>query len=834
MDNQDSGNFMKSLSRFIVDKRKAFYLIFTIAVIFSIKSIDKVKINNDITAYLPQETETRRGVDIMSKEFETFSSAQIMITNISYEKAKEFSDDFAEIDGVLQVTFDNTKDSYRDSSAMIAVMFKGTSEDELVNEAMDKINAMLEGYDTYILSDVGFDQAAVLAQEMQTILVIAAVVIAAVLLFTSKSYLEIGVFLIVFGVSAILNMGTNFIFGEISFITNSIAVVLQLALAIDYAIIFCHRYMEEREKMPAYDAVVESLSKAIVEISSSSLTTISGLIALMLMQLRIGFDMGIVLTKGILCSLLTVFLLMPGLLVLFSKGMDKTRHRNFVPKITLWGKFVVSTRYVLPPIFAVILVFSTVFSNKCDFVFSVNNIDTDNPNIPRIAQDKIQSVFGQNNMIAMLVPKEDYEKQKRVIKDMLELPEIKSATALSNIKIDDTHYVTDRLTPRQFSELAGIDIELARLLYQAYGVSNKEYGVMFQNVDEYSAPLIKVFLFLLDQKEKGIISFNEEQEEMLGGMYDQLKYGLAQLEGDNYARLVFVADIAEEGQETYDLIERMKDTAQPYYDEPVIIVGNSTSAKDLSESFAMDNIKISILTLLFVMVILLFTFKSVGLPIMLVTTIQGSIFINFSFPYIMGTNLYFLGYLIVSAIQMGATIDYAIVITNRYQELKKTLNKSDAIIETLNQAFPTVFTSGTIMTVAGFLIGGLSTDPTIGSFGKVLGRGTLISIILVMTVLPQILYLGDKIIEKTAITLSKSKNKQFIKDIVVVDGRIKGKVSGYLDGDFRGVITGDIDAQLETKNKTEKDNIEKQECDEEDDKEDIVKGAEEDNEEAEK
>ena len=816
---------MKSLSRFIVDKRKAFYLIFTIAVIFSVKSIDKVRVNNDITSYLPEDTETRRGVDIMNEEFETFSSAQIMISNISYEKAKEFSDGFAEIDGVLQVMFDDSENSYRDSSAMIAVMFKGTSSDQLVNDAMDEINEKLEGYDTYILSDVGFDQAAVLAEEMQTILVIAAVVIAAVLLFTSKSYLEIVVFLIVFGVSAILNMGTNFIFGEISFITNSIAVVLQLALAIDYAIIFCHRYMEEREKMNAYDAVVESLSKAIVEISSSSLTTISGLIALMLMQLKIGFDMGIVLTKGILCSLVTVFLLMPGLMVLFSKGMDKTRHRNFVPKITLWGKFVVATRYVLPPIFAVVLVLATVFSNKCDYVFSVNNIDTDNPNIPRIAQDKIQSVFGQNNIIAMLVPKEDYEKQKNLIKDMLELPEIKSAMGLANTPIDDTHCVTDRLTPRQFSELAGVDIELARLLFQAYGVSNKEYGVMFQNVDEYSAPIIDVFLFLLEQKDKGIVTFNDEQEEMLSGMYDQLKYGLAQLEGENYARIVFTADIAEEGQETYDLIEKMRAVAEPYYDEPVIMVGNSTSAKDLSESFATDNMKISVLTLLFVMVILLFTFKSVGLPIMLVATIQGSIFINFSFPYIMGTNLYFLGYLIVSAIQMGATIDYAIVITNRYQELKRKMDKNTAIIETLNQSFPTVFTSGTIMTVAGFLIGGLSTDPTIGSFGKVLGRGTLISIILVMTVLPQILYLGDKIIEKTAITLSKSKNKQFMKDIVVVDGRIKGKVSGYLDGDFKGVITGDIDAQLETKNKKQ---AEKQE-----EVKEIAEGAEENHEETE-
>ena len=794
----NSNNFMKKLSEFIVDKRKAFYLIFAIAFIFCVKSIDKVKINNDITSYLPDDTETRQGVDIMANEFKIYSNAQIMISNISLEKANEFKEKFSEIDGVLQVVFDGTGASYKDSSAMMAVMFKGFDDDEIVQNAMNTILEELEGYDHYIISTLGYDQAAILESEMQTILIIAVIVIIGVLLFTSKSYLEIIVYLIVFGVSAVLNMGTNFIFGEISFITNSIAIVLQLALAIDYAIIFCHRYMEEREKMDAREAVIESLSKAIIEISSSSLTTISGLVALMLMQLKIGFDMGIVLSKGILCSLITVFLLMPGLLMLFSKGIDKTRHRSFVPKISLWGKLMVKTRYILPAIFAVILVGAAFFQLKCDFVFSTNSMDLKNKNAPRIAQDKITEVFGNNNMIAMMVPNDDYEKQKAVVNEILELEEITSATSLSNIMVDDVHSLTDRLTPRQFSELADIDIELARLLYQAYGVANGEYGVMFQDVDEYSAPLIKVFLFLFEQKEKGIVTFPPEQDEMLTELYDQLKFGMDQMEGKEHSNLVFVADIPEEGEETYELLEKMRGIAQKYYDEPVIMVGNSTSAKDLSESFTMDNIKISVLTVLFVMLILLFTFKSVGLPIMLIATIQGSIFINFSFPYLTGTNMYFLGYLIVSAIQMGATIDYAIVITNRYQDLKTKMSSSDAIIETLNQAFPTIFTSGTIMTVAGFLIGGLSTEPIIASFGTVLGRGTLISIILVMTVLPQILYLGDKIIEKTAITISANKNKTYRKDIVVLDGRIKGKVSGYVDGEFKGVITGDINAQLDS------------------------------------
>ena len=191
--------------------------------------------------------------------------------------------------------------------------------------------------------------------------------------------------------------------------------------------------------------------------------------------------------------------------------------------------------------------------------------------------------------------------------------------------------------------------------------------------------------------------------------------GLPQLQGDNWSRLVFIADVPEESPETFALLAQMREIAEQYYGDDVLLVGNSTNAQDLSQSFMDDNLKISVLTALFVMIILLFTFKSAGLPILLVLTIQGGIWINFSFPAIMDTNLFFLSYLVVSWIQMGATIDYAIVITNRYMELKNQMDRREAVVETLNQSFPTILTSGSIMTVSGFLIGFISTNPAISS-----------------------------------------------------------------------------------------------------------------------
>ena len=797
---KNSETFMTKLARFIVDKRKAFYLIFIAAFLFSAASVNKVQVNNDITTYLPSDTETRRGLTIMDQEFVTLGSANIMVSNITYETAEALSEEIAAVPGVSGVEFDDTEEHYHDAAALFTVSFEGEEQAPETIESLERVKLLLEGYDYYPSTTIGLDTSASLQKEMTVILAIAAVVIVVVLLFTSKSYLEIPVYLIVFATAAVLNMGTNYWFGTISFITNAIAIVLQLALAIDYAIIFCHRYMEERDNgLDAREADISALSKAIVEISSSSLTTISGLVALMLMQLRIGFDMGIVLAKGIVISMLCVFLLMPGLLMLFHNAIEKTRHKNLVPHISWLGKGVVKLRFILPPIFLIVLVAGAVLSARCDYVFDTNDTDFDNKPAWRIADEKVTETFGQKNTIAMLVPRGDYDKEGAILRQVESLEPVTQVTGLANIEVEDGRMLTDTMNPRQFAELAGVDVELARLLYQAYGLSVEEYGAIFQEPDEYAVPLLDIFEFLVEQIDKGVVTLDEEQAEKVDDLREQLDMGIEQLRGENWSRLVFVADTPTEGAETYDLLDEIRAIGQTYYGDSVILVGNSTNAFDLSSSFSQDNAKISILTALFVMVILLFTFKSAGLPLLLVLTIQGSIWINFSFPVLQGTNLFFLSYLVVSSIQMGATIDYAIVITNRYLELKTVMDRKQAAIEALDQSFPTILTSGSIMAVAGFLIGGISTDATIGSVGLTLGRGTVTSILLVMTVLPQLLLLGDSLIERTAITLNRDRKQRFNRGTMRLDGHIRGHVAGFIDGEFKGVVHGSIDALVESK-----------------------------------
>jgi predicted RND superfamily exporter protein len=789
---------MYKVAAFIVDKYKAFVLLFIILVVFCATTIDNTIINNDLSKYLPEGTETVKGISVMEDEFTIYASAELMIANISYEKAQFFADEIEKYDNVIQVSFDDTDSHYSMSSALISVNFRGTEDDPEVEKTLAEIKEMLDGYDIYVNSNIGIDFSAILVKEMTTILLIAMAVIIVVLFFTSKSYFEVAVFLVVFGVAAVLNMGTNFIFGEISFITNSIAVILQLALAVDYAIILCHRFTEELETYDAKEAITRALSKAIIEISSSSLTTVSGLLALATMQFRIGADMGFVLIKSIFCSIFTVFLLMPGLLFISSKLIQKTMHRNFVPKISIWGKMVVKTKYFLVPVFLIVLVFAVQWQGKCDYAFYENNIDTKNPGIVRVARDKIEEAFVKNNTIVLLLPKGDYESEQQIIEKLETVPEVVSCFGLSNIEIEEDEMVlTDSLTPREFAELTGIEIELSRMLYVAYAYSNEDYTPIFQEVDEYSAPLLSIIRFANEQIEAGVVELDEEQSKMLQDINRMLDDVTIQVEGENYVNVIISANIEHEGEVAYALLDEIKGIAEPYYEEEVLLFGTTSLSRDLEASFSNDNIKISILTALFVMIVLLFTFKSVGLPFMLILTIQGSIFINFAFPYLTNSNLYFLGYLIVSAIQMGATIDYAIIITNRYQTLKKEMTSNEAVIEALNQSFPTIFTSGSIMTVCGFLIGNMSTEPIIGTIGIALGRGTLISIVLVMTVLPQILSIGDRIIEKTYFTVKIRDTEVINKGKINMDGHIRGKVSGYIDGKFVGVIKGDLEAKVQ-------------------------------------
>ena len=811
-ENKKAGNsFMTKLATFIVDKRNLFFLLTIIMLIFSAFSRNWVEVESELAAYLPADSETRQALDIMEDQFTTYGSAQIMVANISQDKAEELKDQIASIKGVQGVEYDNTEDHYNNASALYAITFDYDESDDNCLASLEAVKSALSSYDLYTSTELGNAEQEAIDSEVSVIMVYVAVIIVLVLLFTSQTYAEVPVLILTFVVAMIMNLGTNFLLGKISFVSNSVTSILQLALSLDYAVIFCNRYKEEHQTLPIREAVIVSLSKAIPEIGASSLTTIGGLIAMMFMQFRIGSDMAVCLIKSILFALLSVFIVMPGLLVLFGPLMDRTEHRNFVPKIPFVGKFAYKTRFIVPVLFVVAIIIAFPLSQKCPYAYGESSLKTPVLNETQIAKNMIKDNFSSTNMLALMVPAGNYEKEAAILSELEQYDEVDYAMGIANVEAMDGYTLADQLTPRQFAELTELDYEAAQVVYAAYAAEQEEYGQILGNPDDYEVPLIDMFLFVCDQVDSGIVTLDDEQTDMLNEAYTQMTAAKKQLQGTDYSRMLVYLTLPESGDETYQFLDTIQATAQKYYpDEAVYVAGNSTTEYDFQKAFARDNLVVSVVSILIVLVVLLFTFKSAGMPVLLILVIQGSIWINFSMPYILNQPLFFMSYLVVSSIQMGANIDYAIVVANRYQELKNQMHHRDAIIETMNFAFPTIITSGTILAVAGTLIGLMTSTASITGIGQNLGRGTIISILLVMFVLPQILLVGGKIVDMTAFEMPNVAKRHSGRGRVKVDGMVRGEIHGVVSGMMHATVDGEVDLNLisgtaseEDKNETE-------------------------------
>ena len=745
---------MHRIASLIVRFRTPIFVLFALVCIYCLLSLGRVKVNSDFAVFLPVESETRRGIAVMSEEFTTFASASVMVSNVTWDMARAMAEDISVLEHVTDVGFDDSEAHFVHSSALFSVSFDGGTQDPGVVADMESIRERVAPYDHYIVTEVGGDYNHMLAQEMGGVFAIALVVILAVLLFTSRSYFEVVIFGAVFAVAALLNMGTNFWLGEISSITNAIAVIMQLALAIDYAIIFSHLYQDEAAVRPRErEALIEALAKTIAEISSSSLTTVAGLVALTLMQFRLGRDLGLVLAKGILCSMLTVFLLMPGLIRIFPRALRRTAHRKLIPDIRGWGRFLVRSRVLFILLFAILLPLAVYCSERTEFAFADSSITELVYEENRAAMHKIHDTFAPSTGAAILVPAGEYEKEKTILREAEALPEIKSAFGLAGIPIDDQHVLTDGFTPRMLAELMNLDQEQARLLFQAYGLQHGEYQAIL-NPSEYEVPLIDLLLYLFEKMDQGLLPLEGERLEELRSLRESLERAAVQLRGETWDRLVFTTSLPVEGEESAALVETLRSLAERQYGAgSILVVGEITIARDLRASYEGDSRLISLLTILFVFLILLFTFRSPVTAILLVFVIQGSIWLNFSCSWLMHTCSSFVTHMIVSAIQMGATIDYAIVITSRFQTLRTEHPPREAMVLAVNESFPTVLTSGSILSVAGLLIACRVSDVYVGHIGLLVGRGAIISILLVLTVLPQLILLFDRLIEKTTFRL---------------------------------------------------------------------------------
>lgn len=735
---------LHKFAEFVVDKYKLFFIIFAALCVFSVFSMNWTEVENDVAAYLPDTYEAKQGLDIMDKEFKTYGSAKILIENTTEEKAAEISDEISKLDGVESCEYSfNDKDS---------ALFKVTLL-SLEGEGKDTVQQLREKFDSedaYIYSEEGNSVSEQIGSEIRGLIVIIGVILVVVLTFTSSTYAEVPILLATFLAAALINKGTNFMLGKISFISDSVTIILQLAMSVDYAIIFCNRYKQAHKTMPVREAVIDSLASSVTVISSSSLTTIAGLFAMTFMKYGIGLDLGIALIKAILISLLSVFLFMPGLLLKMGDLMDKTKHRNFVPKISAIGGFAYKARKVIPVLFLGVLVLAYIGTQNVNYAYSETLLETVKQSDNQIARKEIRTQFGDESTLAVVVPAGDYDKEAELIAALSEIDEVKSVTGVAGVEIMNGYKLSDKVTYAQFASLAGVDYTSAQGLFAMYAAENGDAEAAAKNISSYKAPLVKVFLFLSDKVDDGTVSLTKSQKEQITELSSQLSFATDQLEGTNYDRLVVTLGVGDDGDETFALLDRINAVIKQYYPDESYRVGNAMSAYGFKDTFTQDNVMVSMMSIVMVMLVLLFTFKSVGMPLLLTLVIQGSIWINFGLTVISGRYVLFMVYLVASAIQMGCNVDYAIVVASHYNEERDNgLAPKEAMINAMNLSFPTIITSGTALISAGLLIGVMVSSGAVAGMGHFVGIGSLITVFLVMLVLPAILLAGDGLIRKT-------------------------------------------------------------------------------------
>ena len=668
----------------ITNKRKLIVVLFAAAFVICLICSNLVAVNYDMTDYLPDGTKSTVSLDKMNEEFDGgIPNARVMVRNITIPQALELKEDLKSIPGVTAVTWlddvaditlplstidtDTAESYYKDNTALFTVTL---ADDYLISGVEEIRNIIGENGAVTGTAVSTADATTNTVSEILKITVIAVAFVLLVLLLTTSSWIEPFIVLMGLGVAIILNNGSNLIFGEISFVTNAAGSVLQLAVSLDYSVFLLHRFHECREHNPnPKSAMVEALCKSTSSILSSGLTTVIGFVALVLMQFKIGPDLGLALAKGVAISLITVFVFMPSLILCTHKWIDKTSHKPILPTFKRLGKVVSKIAIPMVCIFAILIVPSYLGSNANSYLYGASEIFAEGTQYGKDTA-AIEEVFGQSDIYVLMVPKGDTATETALSEELHTLPEITSIIS--------------------YVDMAGAEIPNAYL-----------------DADT-----------------------------------------LAQLEGKNYSRMVITADVPYEGDTTFALVENIREIAEKYYPGNNYLAGEGVSTYDLKDTITADMVFVNLLAIGAVFVVLLFTLKSLTLPIILVLSIETAIWLNLSVPYFTDQPIYYLAYLIISSVQLGATVDYAILMTDRYRENRQIHAKKTAVIQTVTDTFVSIMTSGSVLTIVGLLLGWISSNQLLAQLGIFVGRGAIFSLVIVLLVLPGLLYIFDGLFMK--------------------------------------------------------------------------------------
>lgn len=688
---------MRKLSEIIVRYRKLILIGYLFAVIMSLLTLPWVEINYDNSRYLPSEMKTQQSLKVMQDAFGVDGSAQVMVKDVSIPEALEWKDKLSRVEGVRQVLWlDDVVDIrkprhfigestlepwYLDGHALMQVSFLEDDYSLQTEKALEEIRGMeperihLRGPAVNALST-----RSIASTEVTQIMIWMIPILLLILILTTRSWLEPLLFMVTIGISVLINMGSNFIFPSISYLTQTVAGILQMAIAMDYSIFLLHRYQEERsQSSDAVESMKKAIRKTFSSISGSSLTTIACFVVLMLMRYRIGLDLGMVLVKGIVLSLLAVILLLPALTLLLDPWLEKTKHRPFFPSMSKVSKGILKMKGAVCILLFLLVIPSFLAQRSNDFLYGESAASVDLNTITGRDAYAMETVFGRFNPVVLMVP---------------------------------SGHISDEV------QLAS-ELQSLKGIHQVQGLAT----LVSPTIPRHMLPPSLVNHF----EQKGL------------------------------SRIVLLLDTPIESEEVFTLVEEIKEKAQYHYADDYHLLGASSSIADIKEVVEQDFVRINIISILAIALIIFLLFRSWIVPILLVFVIQSAIWINMAIPYFISQPLIFIGYMMVNTVQLGATIDYAILLTSRYKENRKTMEKNEAIDEALKTSSLSILSAAMILAAAGWCLALISAISGVSSIGLLIGRGAMISSLLVLLALPQLLLWSDRWILPSIITRKQSK-----------------------------------------------------------------------------
>ena len=716
----------RAIAKAIVKYRIVILIVLLLAAVWSVPQISRTRINYDLTRYLSDSTMTKRALKVMNEEFGSTEQLYVMFADRSDEEIARYTDQLQSMEEIRFVQSDPSTDIKVKDGITYRRLTLTLHECDAA-ALVTKLRSLFPDAGKYWVGGTAAQQLDVqhsVGAEIPGVMIIAVAVVLLVLLLTSHAWFEPLLLLVVFAVSILINMGTNFLFPDVSFITFAVCAILQLALSIDYAIMLLHTWNDCCDSgLSPEEAMIEALSQSFMRITSSAMTTVAGLLSLLFMSFTIGFDIGLVLSKGILFSMLGVFLLMPALTLLMKKPLQKTRHKPIRLNGAKLGGWIWKVRKPVALVLVVLVLCGAVLTAFNTYSFMVpNTLIGDDTSM-------ISGIFGVSNPLVILVPggetDEDYDRQRELVRQLEEVkradgsPALRDVTAMVTTGAEALRYYT----PADVAEMTGIDETWVGAFY-----------LMNNFGDSVRADTLLAAAETLFGTDETVIALKQ-----------QLDSAREVFIGEHYQRIILDPSFTVTDTDFDPCMKAIFTAAENVYGNEYYATGSPMSTYDIGNAFRGDLMKVNLITLLAILLIVIISFRSFLLPLILVFVIEGAIWISMGLSKIFGQSVFFMCYLICLSIQMGATIDYGILLSDQYRSFRRGgMEVKEALQEALSRALPTVLTSGIILITAGFIIGVQCSIYYISSIGLLISRGAAMSVLLVLTLLPALLALFDR------------------------------------------------------------------------------------------